>query len=119
MTSAETFSQVGGFDEDIFMYMEEIDLLYRASKLDLKTYIVPDARFIHLGSASSDGRSFPIIQVYRGFLFFYKKHYSSSALFILKGMLQLKAQVAIILGNILKKPYLVETYGKAQKLVRA
>ncbi|MBP9691633.1 glycosyltransferase family 2 protein [Candidatus Woesebacteria bacterium] len=117
MTTSNVFESVGGFDEDIFMYMEEIDLLYRAQKKNLKTFFVPDARFIHLGSASSKGRTFPIIQVYRGFLYFYKKHCSSSALFVLKGMLQLKAQVAILLGKILSKPHLVETYGKAQKMV--
>lgn len=117
MTRRDVFDSVGGFDEDIFMYMEEIDLLYRARKQGYKTSFVHDAQFIHLGSASSNGRTFPIIQVYRGFLYFYKKHYSSHAVIWLKRMLQLKAWIAIIIGKCTGKSYLTETYGKAQKLV--
>lgn len=117
MTTSSVFNKVGGFDEEIFMYMEEIDLLYRARKRGMKTYFVHNALFIHLGSASSEGKSYPIIQVYRGFLYFYKKHHSSLELLILKGMLQLKAQIAILIGKLTNKRYLIETYGKAQKMV--
>src|SRR5437660_7753305 len=37
---------------------------------------------------SSEGKTYPILQVYRGFLYFYKKHYSQTSLLFLKGMLQ-------------------------------
>lgn len=116
LTKKEHFEQVGGFDEGIFMYMEEIDLLYRAKKLHLQTYFVPQARFIHLGSASSGGKTYPILQVYKGFLYFYKKHYNIGAVTVLKGMLQLKAHIAILLGKLTGKKYLIETYGKAQEI---
>ncbi len=116
MTKREYFEKVGGFDEGIFMYMEEIDLLYRAKKHGYQTYFIPDARFIHLGSASSEGKTYPILQVYRGFLYFYKKHYSPGAVTVLKGMLQLKARIAIFLGKLTGKNYLIETYGKAKSI---
>ncbi len=116
LTKKEYFEKVGGFDEGIFMYMEEIDLLYRAKKLGYQTYFVPQARFIHLGSASSGGKTYPILQVYRGFLYFYKKHYSPAAVTVLKGMLQLKARIAMLLGKLTGKNYLIETYGKAQEI---
>jgi len=117
MTSKKTFEHMGGFDEDIFMYMEEIDLLYRSSQKGYNTYFIPEAQFVHLGSASSDGKSFPIIQVYRGFLYFYKKHGNRFQQAMVKRMLQLKAQIAILVGKLLGKPHIVETYAKAQKLV--
>ena len=116
LTKKQYFDEVGGFDEGIFMYMEEIDLLYRAKQKGNQTYFVPDARFIHLGSASSGGKTYPILQVYKGFLYFYKKHYSSPAVTLLKGMLQLKAHIAILLGKLTGKKYLIETYGKAQEI---
>lgn len=117
LTKKEYFEKIGGFDEKIFMYMDEIDLLYRAKKSGFKVYFYPDARFIHLGSASSNGRTYPIIQVYNGFNYFYKKHHSAFSLKLLKFMLKLKAVISISIGKITKNNYLTETYEKAYKLV--
>ncbi len=116
MTKKSTFETIGGFDEEIFMYMEEIDLLYRSRQKGFSTYFIPQARFIHLGSASSAGKTYPILQVYRGFLYFYKKHYGPFTVTLLKLMLQLKAQLAILLGKMTGRTYLIETYGKAQTI---
>ncbi len=115
-TKKELFQKTGGFDKDIFMYMEEVDLLYRAKQLGYDTYIYPKARIIHLGSASSEGKTFPILQVYKGFLYFYKKHHSTSALFFLRILLQLKALLAIALGKLKGSTYLVETYEQAYRI---
>lgn len=113
MTKKEYFEKVGGFDETVFMYMEEVDLLYRAKKLGLKTFFYPKAKIMHLGSASSNGKTFPIIQVYKGFLFFYKKHYSKFALFLLRFLLRLKAGLAWGIGFIINNDYLKKTYEEA------
>ena len=118
MTTKESFESVGGFDEGIFMYMEEIDLLYRAQKKGMSTYFEPRAQFIHLGSASSKGKTYPILQVYRGFLYFYRKHLTRSHLFALVGMLQLKALIAIAIGKITHNASLVKTYEEAQNITR-
>ena len=113
----EIYERLGGFDKDIFMYMEEVDLLYRAKKLGLNTFFYPKSQIIHLGSASSNGKTFPILQVYKGFLFFYKKHYSKFELFILRLILKLKAIIAYLIGKIKGNRYLIETYEEAFKLV--
>ncbi len=118
LTTKQLYEELDGFDRDIFMYMEEVDLLYRARMKGYLTYFYPEARFIHLGSASSAKRTFPIVQVYRGFLYFYKKHYSRLALYWLKIMLQLKALMAVFIGRITKNRYLIETYEKALELVK-
>jgi GT2 family glycosyltransferase len=116
LTKKEHFDKLNGFDEQIFMYMEEIDLLYRAKKLGMHTSIFPESRFIHLGSASSGGKTYPILQVYNGFLYFYKKHHSPFAVGILKGMLQLKAITSILIGKITQSTYLTDTYEKAYRI---
>lgn len=118
LTKKEHFEKLNGFDENIFIYMEEVDLLYRAKKQGYSTYFYPEAQFIHFGSASSGGKTFPILQVYKGFLFFYRKHRSSSALFWLRFMLKLKATVAVLIGRVTKNAYLTETYEKAYQLVK-
>lgn len=113
MTKKEYFKKVGGFDETIFMYMEEVDLLYRALKDKMYTYFYPKAKIVHLGSASSNGKTFPILQVYKGFLFFYKKHYSRLSLILLRFLLRLKAGMAWFLGFVINNHYLKQTYEEA------
>ncbi len=116
LTSKDIFEKIGGFDEQIFMYMDEIDLLYRSKLKGYSTFIFPPAKFIHLGSASSEGKTFPILQVYNGFLYFYKKHYGGVSMRFLKGMLQLKAGVSILIGRLTGNSYLVNTYENAYKI---
>ena len=116
LTKKSYYQRIGGFDKNIFMYMEEVDLLYRAKKLGLDTYFYPTSQIIHLGSASSVGKTFPILQVYRGFLFFYKKHYSFFHLLALHLILKLKAAIAYFIGKIKGNRYLVETYEQAFKI---
>jgi len=116
MTTKKYFQRLGGFDKNIFMYMEEVDLLYRARKKGLNTYFYPHSQIIHLGSASSNGKKFPILQVYRGFLFFYKKHYTIFHIFVLHLILKFKALLAYLIGKIKGDQYLIETYEQAFKL---
>ncbi len=118
MCAKSDFEMLGGFDEAIFMYMEEIDLLYRAKKHNLLTGFYPNSRIIHLGSASSNGRSEPIIQVFKGFLYFYKKHNSRLQLHVLRIMLQFKALVSITIGKIINSSYLSKTYAQAYGITK-
>lgn len=113
LTKKIYYQKLNGFDKSIFMYMEEVDLLYRAKKIGLNTYFYPKSQIIHLGSASSGGKTFPILQVYKGFLFFYKKHYSFLSLLILKIILKVKATAGYLIGIFKNDKYLIETYGKA------
>jgi len=118
LTKKEYFEKLGGFDEKIFMYMEEIDLFYRAKKHGFKVFFYPEAKFIHLGSQSSAGRSFPILQVYQGLIYFYKKHFSQFSLFILIIMLKLKALIGFLIGKIINNQYLTQTYAKAWQIAK-
>jgi N-acetylglucosaminyl-diphospho-decaprenol L-rhamnosyltransferase len=117
LTKKDYFQKLNGFDEGIFMYMEEIDLLYRAKKMGYNVFIVPESRFIHHGSKSSGSSSYPIIQVYRGFKYLYKKHHSKPAQFVLGTMLQLKAGIVTAIGRLTNRPQLVKTYEEAKNLL--
>lgn len=116
MTTKKYFQRLRGFDKNIFMYMEEVDLLYRAKKIGLNTFFYPESQIVHLGSASSNGRTYPILQVYKGFIFFYKKHYSIFHLLILHVILKLKALIAYLFGKIKGNQYLIKTYEQAFKI---
>jgi GT2 family glycosyltransferase len=106
------------FDESIFMYMEEIDLLYRAAKKGYKTYFTPSAKIVHYGAASSQNkRKQPVLNIFRGLQYFYKRHYSPIELFLLKILLRSKAIGSYIIGLLIGNTYLKETYAEALKLV--
>jgi hypothetical protein len=112
-----SFQTIGGFDENIFMYMDEIDLLYRAKKIGLQVYFYPDARFIHIGSATNSTNAAPIINIYKGLRYFYKKHANGIQYSMLGVMLFTKAWIAIVIGGITGNTYLVNTYRKALSTV--
>ncbi|MFH1827400.1 MAG: glycosyltransferase family 2 protein [bacterium] len=117
LTSKENYQKVNGFDESVFMYMDEVDLLYRAKRQGLNTYFYPNAKFIHIGFASSGSKSYPVVQVFKGLIFFYKKHCSKWAFLWLLIMLKLKAKVSLLIGKATKNNYLIETYEKALEMV--
>lgn len=117
MTSKDTFSDIGWFDESIFMYMEEIDWQYRAKKRGYQVMFYPQARFIHIGAGSSQDRTTPILNVFRGFIYYYYKHHSRAQQLLLRAMLILKSIMAICLFSLLgKKPDRI-MYQKALRLV--
>lgn len=116
-TKKECFMELGGFDENIFMYMEEIELLHRAKQKGMEVWFLPEAQIVHLGSASSN-KTYPIFQVYRGFLYLYHKHHHALELRMVQWLLTFKAYIVIWLGRLLGKPNLIETYTQALKIVK-
>ena len=57
MIRNEALAQVGGFDEDFFLYAEETDWAYRAHRLGWRHREIPEIRAQHLGAATSGDRT--------------------------------------------------------------
>jgi len=69
------FLQVGGFDEDYFMYHEDVDLGFRLRLQGFRCLTVPDAVVFHKGSASTHIKSdFSIYQGHRNLVWTYLKN---------------------------------------------
>lgn len=51
----ETFQALGGFDERLFCYCEDVDLGYRMRLEGMASWVVPEAVVRHVGSASTGG----------------------------------------------------------------
>ncbi len=51
----EAWTQAGGFDPALFMYMEDVDLAWRLQLLGWKSIYVPEARVYHQLSATGGG----------------------------------------------------------------
>ncbi|MFZ5366148.1 MAG: glycosyltransferase family 2 protein [Patescibacteria group bacterium] len=117
MVKREIFPKTGLFDENIFMYYDEVEWCYRIKKAGFKIYFYPEAEIVHLWQRSSQtGRKGPILANYQGLVYFYKKHKSTLDLFLLRILLKLKAGVALIIGHLTNNSYLKETYAEAFKL---
>lgn len=109
MVSNDVFRKLGGFDEHFFMYMEDMDICYRAGIKGFDTYFYPKACVIHKGHGSSS-RTFAIINIYKGISYFYKKHNNYWQYILARTLLTAKAIVAIFFGLITNNAYLKNTY---------
>ena len=66
------FNVCGGFDEDYFAYMEDIDLGFRLRLINKPTLYVPDAIVRHVGSATAGIESgFTVYHVHRNLVWCY------------------------------------------------
>lgn len=52
----QVWEQLGGFDERLFMYLEDVDLAWRMQRAGWRTLFVPEARVYHHLSATGGGR---------------------------------------------------------------
>jgi len=69
------FNSVGGFDDNYFMYGEEVDLCYRLKKKGARIFYTPETEVVHLkGGSSSQGFESAVIGEFKGLVSFFKKH---------------------------------------------
>lgn len=115
LVKKDIFDKVGGFDETIFMYVEDMDFCYRVKKMGYDVWFYPYSKIIHKERGSSN-RSFAIVEIYKGILHFYTMHKTRGEYVIVKILLILKAEMAIVVGYLTNNTYLVETYKKALQI---
>ena len=82
--------EIGGFDEDYFMYAEEKDLCRRIQDAGYAVHLVPSASIVHLEARSSSGapRIARDTEFWRSQRLYLRKHHSSA------GALAIEAQTA-------------------------
>ncbi len=114
MVKAELFRKLGGFDENLFMYVEDMELCFRARLSGYSTYFVPSVVVTHIGQGSSN-RAFAIKNIFRGVLYFHKKHGTPFSYGIVKALFTLKSLTLVTAGKIMNNKYLLETYSGAVK----
>ena len=70
------FEEVGGFDTNIFLYFEEMDICYRLRKRDYKCVLLPKAKIVHFQGASTKISKAQKKEGFISFLYVLKKNYS-------------------------------------------
>lgn len=94
------------------MYTEDMELCYRVREAGYKVVYFPEMVIQHIGQGSSN-REFAIVNIYKGLLYFYKKHKSYPEYLFVKSLLLFKAWFAILVGSLTQNAYLTTTYKKA------
>lgn len=86
----EVLQKVGYFDEDYFLYGEDIDMCFRIKKAGFKVMYIPDVKVLHVkgvssgikehskkvSKASSSTQNLAMNYFYSTMKIFYKKHYA-------------------------------------------
>jgi len=112
MVRSDIFRKLSGFDEKIFMYMEDMEICFRVKKSGYETYFYPDIKLLHKSLGSSN-KTFAIINIYKGILHFYSKHKTHLEYLVAKTLLTIKAEILIAVGFLTLNPELRDRYRKA------
>jgi GT2 family glycosyltransferase len=104
--------EVGLFDEDFFLYVEEVELSYRFIKAGWEIWYLPKWKIIHFGSATIGSERATIFEM-QNIKLFYKKHYPAWQLPLITLTLKFGALLRIIVLGTLKGFNVAKIYAKA------
>ena len=76
----ELFTALNGFDEDFFMYGEDIDICYRALKMNRNNYYYGASTLLHFKGESSPKNKIYYKRFYKAMQLFHIKHFESKFL---------------------------------------
>lgn len=104
----DVFNLVGGFDEDFFLYGEDVDLCYRLKQKGFKNIYYGKVSFLHYKNKSGKNDIKVLESFYNSMNIFYDKHYKNKypfvVSFIVKMGISLKKFIAKIrLKKVLSK----------------
>lgn len=77
----DLYNKVGGFDEDYFMYGEDIDLSYKILKAGYQNYYLGDVTAIHFKGESTLRDKHYARRFYGAMQIFYQKHFKKNVIF--------------------------------------
>jgi hypothetical protein len=97
----EALDVVGFFDEEYFIYSEEVDLCTRLNHAGWDLYWVPNAEVIHYGGQSTQQVAEEMfLRLYEGKILYFRKHYSKFGVMMYKLVLFMTTLTRLILTPI-------------------
>ncbi len=110
----EAMEKVGVFDENIFMYGEELEWCIRFKAAGWKVGYTPTTKIIHLERKSSGGLpKTAVLGEFKGLRYIYGKHYPGWKQWALDTFLDIAAALRIIFWLIRLKPQMAKIYLEA------
>ncbi|MFL5789304.1 MAG: glycosyltransferase family 2 protein [Flavisolibacter sp.] len=103
MVRRQVLEKVGLFDEDFFMYGEDVDLSYRIQKAGYKNYYYAGTKIIHFKGESTKRRSVNYVRMfYQAMTIFVRKHYGSAKAGIFNALIHLAIWLRALLSGLAK-----------------
>lgn len=97
----EVLDQIGLFDEQFFIYSEEVDLCQRIRQAGWRIHYLPAAQVTHFGAASTCQVAGPMfIELYRNKLKYFRKHDGELAARRYRWILRITALLRVAAGSI-------------------
>lgn len=100
MVKKEVLDRTGGFDEQFFMYGEDIDLSYRIQRAGFTNYYFSDCTIIHFKGESTRKDSKYVRQFYKAMVQFVQKHFHGELAWFYTGLLEaviwLRAAITVV-----------------------
>jgi GT2 family glycosyltransferase len=112
----DAMDTAGLFDEDFFLYVEEVELAYRFAKKGWEAWYLPEWKTLHYGMSTTGSEKATIFEL-QNLVLMYKKHMSKWKTPVLKVILQFGILLRILLWNLRGKPDVSKIYAKAFKSV--
>lgn len=112
MLRSETFNDVGFFDNDFFMYTEEVEYCFRIKEKGWKIKYLPLSGVVHLGGASG-AIGFSVLREFEGIKLLYQKHFPKWQYPVLRIFLKIGCLGRIIVFGLLKGKEVAKIYAKA------
>lgn len=103
MARRQALDHIGGLDERIFMYAEEVDWCYRFAQAGWEVWYLPDVAIVHYGGQSSTQRQGRMeAELYRSRVYFFRKHYGRFLAWSLKMLIYVLTIPKVILHSCLR-----------------
>jgi len=113
----------GHFDQNFFIFLEDVDLCHRVRKKGWEVLYTPLAEVIHLRGKSMETKQKEAMKAYRkSQLYFYRKHYGRARWIILKlyliGKFTLSMLASRLASLITKQNQVLSSYNLNKELLR-
>lgn len=100
VTRRDLLETTGGFDENFFLYSEDVDLCERVRAAGFTVVYTPSAEVTHLlGRSAGRDRARALLESHRSRLYFYRKHRGSLELTLLRAYIGAKAAIAFVFNK--------------------
>ena len=113
----EVFKKSKGFDENFFMYMEEVEWCRRVKEAGGRIWYTPRFWVTHVDKASAMGKPEELAKIFRreilGFVYYLKKNYSDQAYWFvpaIKAGMLIRYLAFSLLGNKLRQSAYLQTF---------
>ncbi len=79
LTRREMLEKIGLLDERFYLYVEDVDLCYRAKKSGFSVFYFPQVVVIHhIGKSTQKKKINMLVEHHRSMYYFYRKHHNSN-----------------------------------------